>query len=561
MKHILIIAFSLLISSNICGQNIILNGDFEQAKRGFVTYIGKRPIYNDTFYSIDSFTYHWEALWGLPHIYNSSLPYKNGLNGVGYMESHPRAFKNNAAAYIYPNYKTKDTLDLSPIFNADTSGRYKGFNRFNGWYLLESSGFFQQLNTPLKKDTNYIVSYRLKSGNNVFPNDLKDNNMSIFGIMFSSNNLQDSYSGPEYRRQYKIDNYRTEFQDTILDTSNRWRLIKVAFKSDSAYKYLNFAQFMDRKKYAKYKIRSLNTLNGFLKNFELTFPFYVDDVRLLPRWQYLDVSPDVNACEGDSISLNVLSGSGPYKWILSSQPNIILSNANSLKIKADTTSMFQVMSPYDTASIMVYVSKAIYDSISITSCGKYLWRGKWRSTAGIYKDTAISAGSCKSFYTLNFKRTLNNKVTRLDSTELLADQDSVSYQWYSCNPWTKIDGETKRNIKVSKTKTYAVILNNGKGCIDTSDCISMSGSNIVSEEKLDWRVFPNPFQDAFNIELDKNYTIVRVKLYDVYGKLIINETVKNISRYTLHNSKLSFGTYYLQVEAENSSRFFNLKKE
>ena len=384
--------------------------------------------------------------------------------------------------------------------------------------------------------------------------------MSIFGIVFSTNNIQDLYFAPN-RRQYKIDNYRMEFQDTILDTTNRWRMIKVAFKSDSAYKYLNFAQFMDRKKFAKYKIRCLNTLNGFLNNFELTFPFYVDDVRLLPKWQYLDVSPDMNACEEDSVSLNVLSGFGSYKWILSSQPNNVLSTLSSLKIKVDTTSMFQVMSPFDTASIMVYITKPVYDSISITSCGKYFWRGKWRSAQGVYKDTVTNGGVCKSFYTLDFKRTLNNKITKLDSTELRADQDSVGYQWYSCNPWTKLNGEAQRTIKVSKSKSYAVVLNNGKGCIDTSDCISIGGSSIVSEKKIDWRVFPNPFQETFYIELDKIYHTCSVKLYDMTGKLVLNELIKNSSNYTIQTSSLSVGSYYLQVEAADAIKFYNLKKE
>ena len=137
----------------------------------------------------------------------------------------------------------------------------------------------------------------------------------------------------------------------------------------------------------------------------------------------------------------------------------------------------------------------------------------------------------------------------------------MSYQWYSCNPWTKLTGDTSSRLKGTKGKSYAVVLNNGKGCLDTSACIFMNGSSIVSEEKFDWRVFPNPFQEAFNIELDKIYNTVIVKLYDIYGKLIINETVKNTSRYALLNSKLSVGTYYLKVETESTNRFFNLKKE
>lgn len=558
MRYTVFLAF--ILTSKFYSQNLVHNGDFEHAKRNYITFIGKRPIYNDTFYTIDSFTYNWEALWGFPMYSNSSLPFKNGSNGVLYTESHPKAFRNNAAAYIYPNYKTKDTLDLNPIFFADTSGKYKDFNYYNGWYLMESSGFFQQLNFPLKKDTDYIVSYRLRSGNNILPNDLRDNNMSIFGILFSTNNIQDLFFAPN-RRQYKIDNYRLEFQDTILDTTNRWRLIKIAFQSDSAYKFLNFAQFMDRKKYARYKIKtSLNTIGGSLKNFELTFPFYVDDVRLLPKWQYLDVSPDVNACEGDSVSLNVLSGSGPYKWILSSQPSSILSSAIFLKIKADTTSMFQVMSPYDTASIMVYVNKPVYDTSQITSCSHYLWRGKIRNTSGAYRDTAAGSNGCKVYYTLLFKRTIDNRLTWLDTTVLKAEQDSVSYQWYLCNPWTKLNGETRRTIKTVTGKTYAVVLNNGKGCMDTSDCITSGSSSIGAEEKLDWRVYPNPIHDELSIELDKVYKKVSIKMFDIAGKLLLDKIIHTISDYTITNLYISNGLYYLILEADDKRMFYNVKK-
>ena len=358
--------------------------------------------------------------------------------------------------------------------------------------------------------------------------------------------------------------------DTLLDTSYNWRIVEYKFKADSNYAYFILGRLLPywKSKYyiskdvAKYSEGLTNNLGEYVGQ-ELDLFTSLDDVRLLPIQQYLKVSKDTTICQtGDSAVLRVLSGEGPYQWRSSKNPTLILSSSDSIKIVVmDSTTKYEVFSPYDTASIMVYLHKPSYDSISVLNCGNMYWRGKWRNADGIYRDTGFTKFGCKAYYKLNFKRTLNNKVTILDSAELRADQDSVSYQWYYCNPWTRLDGESKRTIKGSKGKTYAVVLNNGKGCIDTSNCISLGGSSIVSEEKLDWRVFPNPFQEAFRIVLDKIYHSIGVKLSNMNGKLILKENFKNQSILNIQNSSLPSGSYYLQIEAEGSSKFFNIQKE
>jgi hypothetical protein len=420
-------------------------------------------------------------------------------------------------------------------------------------------GIYQQLANPLKLDTTYIIAYRFKIGDSNRIQGLEKetpvNILSNIGVRFST--YQDSI---KFLPPDSIP-YRTDLQDTVLDTSYKWRLIERSFKADSTYTSVAFTQFsIQNLKYKLYFVDT-NSTTGIPNVYGVDFETYIDDIRLLPLWQYLKVSNDTNICSGNTVSLRVVNGSGPYKWRLASQPSSILSTASSLNIKVDTTSMFQVMSPYDTASIMVYVYKPIYENSNIENCGIYLWRNRQLNTSGTYRDTSISTSGCKIYFTLNFKRFISDKLTKIDSTELKADQDSVSYQWYSCSPWTKLDAETKRTIKVSKNKTYAVVLNNGKGCIDTSECVSIGGSNINSYESLEWNVYPNPFKEAFSIELDKMYNSISVKLFDMTGKLILSECFKKLTSFNIQNSGLPKGSYYLQIDTESASKFYNLKKE
>lgn len=542
MKKLII--YSILFTTHlVSAQNLIRNGDFEEYLKS--NHVTQTPTSPDT--TISKYTRYWASLYGFNIYINNKLSFADFPSDIEHLR-YIKPFRNNAFINVLQTYWYtigKDSLAIKCPF-AYTQVYCRGYG-----------GIYQKLASPLKVDTSYILSYRFKIGDSTrIPGMEKNppvNILSNFGVRFSKHDtfiylLPDSIP------------HRAELQDTILDTSYKWRLIERTFKADSAYTSAAFTQFS--LKSLKYRLYYVDTTGstGIPNVYGVDFETYIDDIRLLPQWQYLKVSNDTTICSGSTVNLRVMNGSGPYKWRLASKPSSILSTTSSLSIKVDTTSMYQVMSPYDTASIMVYVTKPTYDSISMVSCGKYLWRGKWLSAAGVYKDTSISAGGCKFYYTLNFKRTLNNKVTKLDSTELKADQDSVSYQWYYCNPWTKLNGDTSSRLKGTKGKSYTVVLNNGKGCVDTSACISINGSSIVSEVKIDWRVFPNPLVDELTIELDRLYSHISAKVYDVSGKLMIDKTLKNNTRFTISVINIPHGSYYLILEADGKSQFYNLKK-
>ena len=451
----------------------------------------------------------------------------------------------------------------------------------------------------------------------------------------------------------------------------RYRYIKVEFKADSFYNYFNIGRIQDNK---NTKMKRVIQKNG-----ELGKVFYqlLDDVRLLPKWQYLDVTIDVNACQEDSVELKVISGAGPYQWAEHNSPNITLSTTNTLKIKlADTNIKYQVMSPFDTAIVPIYVTKftytfdtinfkncenkplklsaptiykwydntidtaktftqtgsywyqsktqctikqtqiytdinspkfdtlkqtscdsfsykntsyknsgyytypyksiyncdsfhtlnltinqSKYNTISFQSCTPYKWNDSIYSKTGTYTRQFKIVNQCDSFVSLNLKIGLNNKINLTSGTNYTSQQDSVSYKWYRCNPWRRITNETKRTFTTTTKGSYAVVLDNGKGCRDTSDCIALYSSGFATTIDAMTRIYPNPFTTDLTIELDKLYKKINIKIYDLTGRLILNNDYQNNSTFIINNSTLSKGTYYLQIETENNNQFYNILKD
>ena len=701
IRKTVLIAISFILNNQIISQNIVLNGDFEESKLSFYRYSGSNSR-GDTIYTIDTFTTHWSTLFQYPNYYKSTLnPYNVNVGGYNQL---PKAFKNNAYVYLNPLYYSYDTLYYSPeFFSFWDSTRNDSFYRFRG----TNSGIYQRLRVPLIPDSAYILSYRLRNGAGFFKKDGShgsywNNFLNQFGAIFSN------YLFPNHgigNNQEKYIPYKPNLQDTLFDTTYRWRLISTEFNADSNYNYINFGQFQDIRK-VKTKI-VIPSINRFPNNIfaVIYFLYAIDDVRLLPKYQYLDVTPDVNACEGDTVVLIVLSGIGTYTWVETSNPNIVLSTANSLKIIArDTNTMYQVMSPFDTALIPIYATKRkdsilqtinktickedivkvqnkdismwndnktdtlrllnqtglfsyktkyvqcnafiqnyniIVDTIKvklpndtilikcekdfkiiptiksistisstkwqdnstsnsyianqsqtywleakntnctdrdsikidfksispkndtfkINSCGSYNWNGTKYTQNGFHTQTLKNTFGCDSIVTLDLKIGLANKVQLSDGINYTALSDNVTYQWYRCNPWRKIVNEIKKTFRTTTRGSYAVVISDAKGCTDTSDCIALYSSGFATTMQRNVAIYPNPFNNHLTIELERIYKETNIKIYDLTGRQILNNNYLNRESIELDLKEISKGTYYLHIETDSETLFFNILKD
>ena len=207
------------------------------------------------------------------------------------------------------------------------------------------------------------------------------------------------------------------------------------------------------------------------------------------------------------------------------------------------------------------INKSKSNTINYQSCTPYKWNDSTYSQSGTYTRLFKTINQCDSIVTLNLKIGLNNKVNINNGINYTAQQDSVSYQWYRCNPWRRITNEIKRTFTTSTKGSYAVVLDNGKGCKDTSDCLALYSSGFATTINAITRIYPNPFNFNLTIELDKFHSEINIKIYDLSGRQILNTNYLNRDTIELDLKFVSKGTYYLQIKTENTNQFFNILKD
>jgi predicted extracellular nuclease len=78
-------------------------------------------------------------------------------------------------------------------------------------------------------------------------------------------------------------------------------------------------------------------------------------------------------------------------------------------------------------------------------------------------------------------------------------------------------------------------------------------TSVRNENAIDFSVFPNPSNDFINIQINNNENLKEVKLYDISGKMIYLQTIKdNNSIQKMDISTLSNGVYFVEIISEKA---------
>lgn len=83
-------------------------------------------------------------------------------------------------------------------------------------------------------------------------------------------------------------------------------------------------------------------------------------------------------------------------------------------------------------------------------------------------------------------------------------------------------------------------------CSDTQITVGISE---LKEEAL--KVYPNPFIEKVELEWGRNFINGSVKLFDIYGRLVFNETKVNGNSYLLRRNGLTNGVYFVEIKDGN----------
>jgi len=126
---------------------------------------------------------------------------------------------------------------------------------------------------------------------------------------------------------------------------------------------------------------------------------------------------------------------------------------------------------------------------------------------------------------------------------------ATSYQWIDCDSSVAIPGETNQDYTATYNGSFAVIVTEG-ACSDTSTCVAISGVGMEANEALkNVKIYPNPTNGDFSIELSKKYDLVEVAILDLTGRVMKQFTVATTSKVNTSFDG-SDGMYFVRISAD-----------
>ncbi|MEZ4847405.1 MAG: T9SS type A sorting domain-containing protein [Bacteroidia bacterium] len=99
------------------------------------------------------------------------------------------------------------------------------------------------------------------------------------------------------------------------------------------------------------------------------------------------------------------------------------------------------------------------------------------------------------------------------------------------------------------------------GCKDTSDCFVMQSVGIVNQIFANQvKIYPNPTQGKFTIDMGEIYEKVNVEVSDLRGKRVFTQVVSNEKMIDVMLDEPA-GVYLLKVEINGKRGVFKIVKE
>jgi len=167
--------------------------------------------------------------------------------------------------------------------------------------------------------------------------------------------------------------------------------------------------------------------------------------------------------------------------------------------------------------------------------------------AGIVSVTyTIKIANCTSSATRIVRVALDPALITFTGEFLYVSEAGAEYQWIDCaNGNTPIAGETGETFTPATNGSYAVIVYKS-GCIDTSDCTTVTGLNIAGATPMAGiRIYPNPASDILSINTG-SLPVDQILIRDITGK-VLRRILPTGPTTTIDISGMATGIYLLEV--------------
>ncbi|MDT8411637.1 MAG: T9SS type A sorting domain-containing protein [Vicingaceae bacterium] len=242
----------------------------------------------------------------------------------------------------------------------------------------------------------------------------------------------------------------------------------------------------------------------------------------------------LSECLGDSVTVgtNTYGTSGTYVDTLTN-----INNTDSL-----VTTILTIIQPVDsTINILGCEGDTVYIA------------GKMYYQTGTYLDTVPSiATSCDSIMTINLTITVIDTSVTVSNDTLFSNHLGATYQWYNCELFTPISGETSNFYSPSFTGNFAVVVSQN-GCVDTSSCRNVTITNISSlnhKTSIAVSAYPNPTNNI--IHFKTNLTEGTIEIYNIFGALLTTKII-NSSITSVDTENLPSGNFIYKITDKSNN--------
>ena len=193
-----------------------------------------------------------------------------------------------------------------------------------------------------------------------------------------------------------------------------------------------------------------------------------------------------------------------------------------------------------------------------TSCNQWQsFSGKIYTQNGVYIDTVLDgATGCDVIITTQLQ--IDTADTRVVSqnASLEAQATSATYQWVVCPGYSVIALEINKTYEPVTNGLYAVEVTQD-GCVDTSDCYTVSTVSVYNSSEKQITIVPNPNHG--------NFSVVNADIGDMKGVKILNSAGQMVKKslYHIQNgnevvTNLNPGIYFIQFQVEGELRSVKL---
>jgi hypothetical protein len=175
-----------------------------------------------------------------------------------------------------------------------------------------------------------------------------------------------------------------------------------------------------------------------------------------------------------------------------------------------------------------------------------------------YYEMVKLAIACIASEAVPVKSATPFQVTQLNNV-LTASAGATSYQWLDCNNSNApIAGATGQIYTAAKNGSYAVraVVD---GCAVISSCYPVTISGIDEENYFEnkLKLFPNPAQGEFFVDLRDRYSNVKIEVTDLNGRVLYVNTAQNEQLIPIHFTGAA-GLYFVSVIADEQKGFLKL---